>query len=198
MGSKCVTASSAKRLARSAASSAKSTARSRKTASRIGGSRSCGGKPIATTLSSKPKEASQSSTRPKLAKGDSEKRSSCSKKLACSMRGSARCSRIPTKEKTRRRKRQLSHYHRRRARIFAYLGGCCDECGKSQTEVFLEVDHVRPSMKAYDPLRRWSQRWEVLVEELDKCVLRCHAPCHRDKTTAHRRRGEVQDEEVPF
>lgn len=96
------------------------------------------------------------------------------------------------RERALRRARQRRAYRRRKARIHAYLGGVCHDCGAGR-KAFLEVDHVRLALKRGDVLRLWSRRWSVLVVHLDLCVLRCHR-CHADRTTAQRRRGWVDEE----
>lgn len=80
--------------------------------------------------------------------------------------------------KESRRQRQRSFYKRRKAKIISYLGGKCVECGKTHS---LEIDHIDPSTKEFNPLRKWSYKWGTLTKELDKCELRC-SPCHADRT----------------
>lgn len=68
----------------------------------------------------------------------------------------------------------------------------CEDCGKAEPEVFLEVDHVDPRQKRGEVKRMWSRRWDVLEVELDKCVLRCHRD-HADRTETQRRRRKYGD-----
>lgn len=67
---------------------------------------------------------------------------------------------------------------RRKQRAIIYLGGKCVDCC---TEENLQFDHEDPSIRSFDITRNLNRRWEVLVVELDKCVLRCK-PCHITKT----------------
>jgi hypothetical protein len=66
----------------------------------------------------------------------------------------------------------------RRERAIAYLGGQCVRCGTTDQ---LEFDHVDRATKSYLITANLNRRWEVLVQELDKCQLLCH-DCHRAKT----------------
>lgn len=75
--------------------------------------------------------------------------------------------------------------------MLEYLGGKCVDCG---VEVNLEIDHVDPAQKSFYISRRWWLPWEVMVEELDKCVLRCHS-CHVIKTYG---REQEPREKAPF
>lgn len=59
---------------------------------------------------------------------------------------------------------------RRASRIFEYLGGRCVVCGVTYN---LEVDHIDPSTKSFDPKVKSSLKWETLIHELDKCQLLC-------------------------
>lgn len=63
----------------------------------------------------------------------------------------------------------------RKAQAIEYLGGKCVDCGINQ---MLEFDHVDPSKKLFTIAHKLNgARWDVIKEELDKCVLRC-VPCH--------------------
>lgn len=58
----------------------------------------------------------------------------------------------------------------------------CIDCGESDI-VVLEFDHIDPSSKtmAIALLMRRSHKWETILNEIEKCVIRC-ANCHRRKT----------------
>ena len=66
-------------------------------------------------------------------------------------------------------------YVRRKTQAIEYLGGKCVDCGTTQ---MLEFDHVDQSQKSFTIAHKLNgARWDKLVAELDKCVLRC-VPCH--------------------
>lgn len=71
---------------------------------------------------------------------------------------------------------------RRRAWIKA--NGPCRHCGSSRK---LEVDHVDPSTKKYNPTKLWSLSDQRREAELAKCQVLCHA-CHAVKTAAEKAR----------
>jgi len=56
------------------------------------------------------------------------------------------------------------------------LGGCCYKCGATEN---LEIHHVFPERKSFDPTR-CSRAWDAILDELTKCELRCE-PCHRQE-----------------
>ena len=78
-----------------------------------------------------------------------------------------------------------SEVSRKRARgnklkAVQYLGGSCSVCRESfegRQEVF-DFHHVDPLTKATTVNKLMQNGWEVIVKELDKCVLVC-ANCHR-------------------
>ena len=55
----------------------------------------------------------------------------------------------------------------------------CVDCGESDIRV-LEFDHVRGNKK-YDVSRMIHHSWTNVLNEIDKCEIRC-ANCHRKKT----------------
>ena len=61
--------------------------------------------------------------------------------------------------------------------------GPCAQCGSSKD---LEVDHIDPSLKEYNPREIWSRRAEVREHELAKCQVLCRA-CHKAKSDACQR-----------
>ncbi len=66
----------------------------------------------------------------------------------------------------------------RRQQAIAYLGGKCARCGTAER---LEFDHRDRATKTFTITGNLNRRWEVLVQELDKCQLLCH-DCHHAKT----------------
>ena len=66
----------------------------------------------------------------------------------------------------------------RRLKALEYLGGKCKSCG---TEDNLEFDHEDRSLKSFSINNLLSRRWDIQVQELDKCQLLC-LDCHLEKT----------------
>jgi len=56
--------------------------------------------------------------------------------------------------------------------------GPCIDCGSWDN---LQVDHIDPKMKKFNPAQVWSRITEIRALELAKCVVRCKA-CHLVKT----------------
>lgn len=74
--------------------------------------------------------------------------------------------------------RGMDWYNKRKAKMIEYLGGRCAHCGDTEN---LEFDHVDPSQKSFTITERFSNAWNELVVELDKCQLLCFM-CHHAKT----------------
>lgn len=76
------------------------------------------------------------------------------------------------------REKQRLDKRERKLKAIAYLGGVCSKCGGSFHPACFEFHHPVEEEKIKDPSKLLSHSWEVLVTELDKCVLLC-ANCHR-------------------
>ena len=70
---------------------------------------------------------------------------------------------------------------RTKARIVESMGGCCVCCGYNKYFGALECHHIDPSSKlfSFGSVQANSVAWNIIVEELRKCVLVC-ANCHRE------------------
>lgn len=73
---------------------------------------------------------------------------------------------------------QIAYYHRKRAEVVAYLGGKCVECG---TEDDLEIDHIDPATKSFEPGKCLNLKNPLHLAEIEKCQLLCREH-HRVKT----------------
>lgn len=78
---------------------------------------------------------------------------------------------------------QITRLHRKR-KLVDHLGGKCIDCGFDAHLAALDFDHVDPKTKKANIGELLNNPelpfWKIL-EEADKCVLRC-ANCHRIKT----------------
>jgi hypothetical protein len=100
----------------------------------------------------------------------------------------------------RNRAKYLEKAHRSRGRvraknderILAYLlEHPCVDCGESDPLV-LDFDHREPSMKSDEVSRMVRSRpWRVVLEEIEKCDVRC-ANCHRRKTARQFRWSKLE------
>lgn len=61
----------------------------------------------------------------------------------------------------------------------------CIDCGESDP-VVLDFDHVKGKKKKGISVLYHSSKWETVLKEIKKCVVRC-ANCHRRKTAKERK-----------
>lgn len=79
------------------------------------------------------------------------------------------------------KRRKYEVRERNRALVFERLSNsCCVDCGETDVMV-LEFDHVKGKKLANVAHMIRAAKTEDLLNEMDKCVLRC-ANCHRRKT----------------
>ena len=80
------------------------------------------------------------------------------------------------------RKRIRGHRERNRVLLFLYLSEHpCVDCGEGDP-VVLDFDHRDPANKRLEVAKLAARRpWPVVLEEIDKCDVRC-ASCHRRRT----------------
>lgn len=78
-----------------------------------------------------------------------------------------------SKGKTRKRRKE------NKIRAVNYLGGECERCGLTSPyySVF-DFHHRNPEEKEADPGTLLHRSWEVVFNEINKCMLLC-ANCHR-------------------
>lgn len=79
----------------------------------------------------------------------------------------------PKSQTATQRRREL------RAKALNYLGGKCRICGYARCAAALDFHHPNPNAKEFSISARMSLPWELIVRELDKCLLLC-ANCHRE------------------
>ncbi len=74
------------------------------------------------------------------------------------------------------------HVNRRRKKrkldAIAYKGGKCVKCGYDEHPTVLEFHHLDPNQKDFTISGNHARKWDLVKEELDKCILLC-ANCHR-------------------
>lgn len=93
-------------------------------------------------------------------------------------------------ERAYRRVYDLARYHKRRKEMIAYLGGKCAKCHRVRR---LEIHHLDPSLKSFDPSDFYGIPWAKLTAELDKCELRCRKHHAVEHEARHRHNIEVQE-----
>ncbi len=61
-----------------------------------------------------------------------------------------------------------------------YKGGACERCSYNKFPGALDLHHIDPTNKSFALGKSgYSQSWEKIKAELDKCILVC-ANCHRE------------------
>lgn len=74
-----------------------------------------------------------------------------------------------------------------------YKGGKCERCGYDKCIGALEFHHINPEDKIYAVKNLMVRRWELIQQEIDKCILLC-ANCHREEHWHERKqRKNVED-----
>lgn len=75
---------------------------------------------------------------------------------------------------------------RLKEKALLYKGGKCSKCGYSGCIGALEFHHTNPQSKDFNISKNaLAKPWEVVVKELDKCILLC-ANCHRELHSGER------------
>lgn len=70
-----------------------------------------------------------------------------------------------------------------------YAGGCCQLCGYDKCGRALHFHHIDPTTKLFDVMgcksgRKVVRSWEVVKNEIDKCILvcmNCHMEAHNQE-----------------
>ena len=86
-------------------------------------------------------------------------------------------------------------YHKnvRRRKVLEYVGKGVLKCVHCNSEDRLELDHIDPSKKSFSFPANIDFKDPVMIQELDKCQLLCHA-CHLEKTRReNRERGLARE-----
>ena len=58
-------------------------------------------------------------------------------------------------------------------------GGKCSICGYNKCIEALDFHHIDPEEKEMNMSRGKSKAWNIVLKELDKCILLC-SNCHRE------------------
>ncbi len=77
-----------------------------------------------------------------------------------------------------KRKKYHREWIKKRRDAWIKENGPCKECGSSES---LEVDHIDPKTKEFNPKNIWSRTKKIRDLELEKCQVLCKK-CHRRKS----------------
>jgi hypothetical protein len=107
------------------------------------------------------------------------------------------CNACKQKDHYRRIKFQTNTYHsqtlrslRRKIQLIEMHGGKCEKCGYNNNASALHFHHKNSMTKSFklDMRVLSNKRWDLILEETDKCVLlcsNCHAEEHNPELTLH-------------
>lgn len=95
---------------------------------------------------------------------------------------------LPLQERTRDARRQQLYYQRKREYLLQSKlnAKSCKDCGRtitSENASSFDFDHLDASKKlgsVAQICRRMG--WQALVDEITKCEVICHTPCHENRT----------------
>lgn len=59
------------------------------------------------------------------------------------------------------------------------MGGKCNNCGYDKCYGALDAHHIDHTTKSFTISGAHSRSWNIILEELDKCVLLC-SNCHQE------------------
>ena len=102
----------------------------------------------------------------------------------CKAHGVTRQRLVNYKTGQRFRCQKCDNEHQRKAsekikrKCVEYKGGKCSKCGYNKCLSALEFHHLDPLKKEFG-IRSKKIKWDILKQELDKCLLVC-ANCHRE------------------
>lgn len=74
-----------------------------------------------------------------------------------------------------------------------YKGGSCMRCGYNKNLTALEFHHLNSQEKEFNPSKMMNKIWDVIENELDKCVLLC-SNCHREEHSIINKRKKLEKE----
>lgn len=81
-----------------------------------------------------------------------------------------KCSAVILKEKRKKQKQKFVEYK----------GKCCANCGYDKNAKALELHHLDPTVKQYNPSNLSNVSLDKAKKEIDKCILLC-SNCHREE-----------------
>lgn len=80
----------------------------------------------------------------------------------------------------------------KKEKAVAYKGGKCEFCGYNKCLAAMDFHHINPEDKIYDVKVLMTRRWELIKEEIDKCILLC-SNCHRELHWNERQRKKLDN-----
>jgi hypothetical protein len=80
----------------------------------------------------------------------------------------------------------------KKEKAVAHKGGKCQKCGYDKCIAALDFHHINPEEKICGVKDLMIRRWDLIKEEIDKCVLLC-SNCHRELHWSERQRKKLDN-----
>ena len=93
---------------------------------------------------------------------------------------------MPIIDHQKRKEYKKLQYERSKKKMYEYFNNTCCDCGK--TNVKFEIHHLDKKAKEFCLTEWWARRWELILKELEKCVLlcvSCHHARHKKEIVEH-------------
>jgi len=85
---------------------------------------------------------------------------------------------MPLRDKDQRNTYQRRRRDARKKQLIEAFGNKCDDCGGSFPDCCYDFHHRDPSTKGFEIAPGLDRNWDVIQEEVSKCVMLC-SNCHR-------------------
>ena len=85
---------------------------------------------------------------------------------------------MPLKTKEERNAYQLRRRDSRKKQLIEHFGDKCADCGGSFHQAAYDFHHINPLEKKFEIAPGLDRNWNVIMEEVQKCVMLC-SNCHR-------------------
>ena len=85
---------------------------------------------------------------------------------------------MPLRDKETRNTYQRRRRDARKKQLIESFGNKCSDCGGSFPDCCYDFHHCDPSTKGFAIAPGLDRNWDVILEEVEKCVMLC-SNCHR-------------------
>jgi len=85
---------------------------------------------------------------------------------------------MPLKNKEERNTYQRRRRDERKRQLVEHFGDKCNDCGGTFEHCCYDFHHTDPETKSFEIAPGLDRNWNVISEEIQKCVMLC-SNCHR-------------------
>jgi hypothetical protein len=86
---------------------------------------------------------------------------------------------LSEESKLKQSQKSIEIRRKNKQKALDYLGNKCISCGYNKCSAALEFHHIDPSNKTNQISRMLTSKWNIILEELNKCILLC-SNCHAE------------------